>query len=409
MSTTNGTRPGLRNRIARWIGGEQRSGELTSWDLLSAQRGGVGFSPASGEVVTPASAEHALAAVTACVNAISSAIASLPFFVYRRVDRGRQLDEDHALMRIVREGPNDFQTWPDWLELTMASVLLRGNALSKIVTDSAGQVRALLPKPWDVTAIVQLPTREGDRIAYDVSNPRTSRTERLLPGEVFHLKDRAGDDETYGISRIARAAGALGQAQALARFSGSMWRNGVHPSGAVEADGKLSDQARMQLAEAFRNAFAGPHNAARALILDQGLTWRSISVSPEDAELLASRRFSVPEIARIFDVPPPIIQDYEFNTFTNAAQASQWFAQLTLLPWIRKLEAEIARSILTRRQRRTHLVEFDMSGLLRGDPAERWASHKIAAEAGILTVDEIREIEGFDPLGETEDDGAAGS
>ena len=381
----------IRNRIATWIAGEQRS--ETSWDLLAAHRAGVGFSP-SGEVVTPASAEHALATVTACVSAISSAIASLPVWVYRTVDGGRQVDENHPLMRLVREGPNEHQSWPDWMEYTVSSTLLRGNGVSQIVTDGAGQLVELRPKPWDVTSLVQLP---GDRIAYDISDPRSGRTQRLLQGEIFHLKDRAGDNETYGISRIARAAGTIGSSQALAHFTGALWKNGVHPSGAVEAEGRLGPEQAHALADSFREAFSGPHNAAKALILDQGLKWKSLSVSPEDAELLASRRFTVEELARIFGCPPPIIGDYTHNTFTNAETAGRWFAIFTLMPWIRKLEGEIVRSVFTGSQRQTHTVELDVSGLLRGDPAERWASHKIAVETGILTVDEVREVEGWDP------------
>jgi HK97 family phage portal protein len=387
----------IRTRVAHWLAGEQRSLDPTptSWDLLAAHRGGVGMDAASGEVVTPASAEHALATATACVNAISSAIASLPVWVYRRVDGGRQLDERHPLMKLVHEGPNDFQTWPDFLELTVASALLRGNAIAHVLTDGAGRLEGLRPIPWNVTSIVQL---GRDRIGYDVSNPRTGRTQRLLAGEVFHLKDRHGDDETYGISRIQRAAGAFGAQQALARFTGSMWRNGVHPSGVVQAEGKVTAEQASHLSDGFRHAFSGPSNSAKAMILDQGLKWQSLSVSPEDAELLASRRFSVEEIARIYGCPPPIIGDYTHNTFTNAETAGRWFATFTLGPWVRKLESEIARSVFTERERQTHVIEFDMSALLRGDPGERWASHKIAVENGILSVDEIREIEGFDPL-----------
>jgi HK97 family phage portal protein len=129
--------------------------------------------------------------------------------------------------------------------------------------------------------------------------------------------------------------------------------------------------------------------------LEQGLKFSALSVSPEDAEVLESRRFTVEEMARIFGVPPPVIQDYTHGTFTNTAQAATWFAQLTLTPWVRKIEAEFSRALFT--DPAMHL-EIDLSALMRGDYAARWTAAQIAVANGILTPNEIREQEGFNPL-----------
>lgn len=117
-------------------------------------------------------------------------------------------------------------------------------------------------------------------------------------------------------------------------------------------------------------------------------------MSPEDAELLASRRFSTEEIARIFNVPPPMIGDLTHGTFTNSETMLRWFAQGCLNHWTRKIEAEFTRSIFTDPALE---LELDLSGLLRGDPEVRWASHKIAVEAGILDANEVRQLEGWNP------------
>lgn len=380
---------GIRQRLAHWLDPEPEQRSLTSWDLLRAGSAGWGVADASGQVVTPASAEHGLAAITACVGAISSAIASLPAWIHR----GDEILEDHPVARMIRRGPNQHQSWSDWLELAVARALLNGNSISEVVFDRAGRVTELRPVPWGMVSIVQLP---GDRIAYDVTHPRTSSTRRLLPGEVFHLRDRADADETFGVSRLQRAAGVVGQSQALAQFTGSMWRNGVNPSGTIELDAKIGPEALAQLQERWRQLYTGPDKAGRAIVLDQGAKWRQIGISPEDSELLESRKFSVVEICRLYGVPPPIIQDYEHNTFTNAETAGRWFAIFTLTPWIRKLEAEFARSILSTGVS----IEFDLSGLLRGDPELRWKSHEIAARAGILTINEIREAENYPPMAE---------
>lgn len=371
---------------------EQRS--VSSWDAL---RGGVDL---GGQTVNARTAEN-LSTVLACVSAISSAIASLPAWVYRQAPNGRTLDPSHSVARLVRRGPNQHQSWPDWVEWTVASVLLRGNALSEIVTDSRGEVVELRPIPWEYCSVQLLP---NGKLIYDVDEITsvyggTGGRRRLLQSEVFHLRDRT-DDGLVGRSRLQRAAGVVAQGLSMQDFSNALYENGVNPSGALEVENKLGDEAYTQLRDQFRDAFAGPGNAAKALVLDQGLKWRQISISPEDAELLSSRRFSVEELARLYGCPPPIIGDYTHNTFTNAETAGRWFAMHTLTPWIRKIESAFMRSVFGELSRTTHELEIDLSGFLRGDPEQRWKSYEIAARNDILTTDEIREAEGWNPRGE---------
>ena len=117
------------------------------------------------------------------------------------------------------------------------------------------------------------------------------------------------------------------------------------------------------------------------MILDSGTKWAQISISPEDAEFLASRRFSTEELCRLYGVPPPVAGDLTHGSFANVESLLRWFAQATLTPWVRKLESEFSRSVFSAASRATHKVELDLSGLLRGDPAQRWQSWKVAIES----------------------------
>ncbi|MGE0651511.1 MAG: phage portal protein [Alphaproteobacteria bacterium] len=358
------------------------------------------FVPATLAGQRPVNARLAenLSTVLACVNAIASAIAALPVWVYQRTDKGRDVNEAHPVMRLVREGPNQHQSWPDYIEFLVASTLLRGNGLSEIVTDSVGQVRELVPIAWEWASVQLLPT---GRLAYDVSSMTTlyggtGRPKRILQDGALHVRDRS-DDGLIGRSRLQRAAAVLSAGLNVQEFSNAMFLNGANPSGVLEVDGKLGDDKLKTLAGFFRDAFSGPHNAAKALVLDQGIHWKAVSVSPEDAELLASRRFSTEELARLFGCPPPIIGDLSHGTFTNSETAGRWFAQHTLTPWIRKLETAFTRSVFSEADRATHTIEFDMSAMLRGDPEQRWRSHQIAVDSRILLPNEVREIEGFNP------------
>ena len=275
----------------------------------------------------------------------------------------------------------------------MASVLLRGNALAEIVVDARGAVIGLKPIPWEWASVQML---TNGRLVYDIVELThvyggTGRPRRLLQDEVFHLRDRS-DDGLIGRSRLQRAASVVQAGLSMQQFANSLYDNGVNPSGALELDGKLSPDQRTQLQQSMRDGFQGAKNAARFLILDQGLKWKQISMSPEDAEFLASRRFTVEELARLFGCPPPVIGDLSHGTFTNSETVLRWFAQATLSYWIRKLESEFQRSVFTNSTRR---LEIDLSGLLRGAPTERWASWKIAIEAGVLSPEEVRLEEGF--------------
>lgn len=351
---------------------------------------------ASGATVNTHTAEN-LSGVLACVNAITSALASLPARVYRVSARhAREEAPTHPVSRLIR-APNAHQTWPDLIETVMASVLLRGNALAVIERDGAGRAVALWPVPWSNVAPMLLPS---GRLAYDVvahlapwGGPMLPR--RFLAHEVFHLRDRS-DDGLIGRSRISRAPETLGNALALQEWSSSQWRNGATPSGALTIDGRLQPPQFDALRHQFTEKFTGPSHARRPLILDNGMKWQTLSVSPEDAEVLDSRKFSIEELARIFQVPPPLIQDYSRNTFTNATTAGLWFAQFTLAPWARKIETEFARSIFGASSA-GYEIEIDLSGLTRGDFAARWASYDIAVRSDILDRNEIREAEGYGP------------
>lgn len=341
-----------------------------------------------GSRATTAMAEN-LATVLACVNAVATVMGSLMPLVFRPKGDGREELRHHPVARLVR-APYPGMTWPDWMEWAMGSTLLHGNALAEILTDDAGRVTGLQPIPWPNVRPVLLPS---GRPAYDVTvYPQSPR--RLLAHEVFHLKDRS-DNGLVGRSRISRAPSVITNAAALQEYSVNAWENQATPSGAIEIAASLNEDTAKSLRHRLEDRYSGPKNARRIMVLDNGAKWQAMSVSPEDAEVLASRRFSVEELCRLFQVPPPIVQSYEFNTFTNAAQASLWFAQFSLAPWCRKIEAEFARSVFIGNDG-AHL-EIDLSSLMRGDFETRWKAWEIAVRSDILDRNEIREMEGWGP------------
>ena len=342
------------------------------------------------------SAEN-LAAVYGCVTAISSAISALPVFVYQKRGKARQELNTGEVFDLIQRGPNLYQTWPEFCEMLVAQTLLRGNGLVEIETEVDGTLTGLRVIPWDWCTPMML---SNGRMVYDVFDqpgiwsPAQGHRRRLLDHQVVHVRDRS-DDGLIGQTRLQRCVTALDVATEANEMARAWYQNGLNPSAILSTIVKLNPVARDMIREGMTDRHAGGRNAGKLLILDGGeFNLQKLSISPEDAELLESRKFSVEEICRIFQVPPPIIQDYSHNTFTNSEQAGRWFAQFCLLPWVRKLEAAFNRALFPDGQ--MELV-LDMSGFDRGDPATRWQNHAIAASNGILDVNEIREIEGFSP------------
>lgn len=374
---------GLISRIAARLGYERRAAEDPSW---------AAFAPGIGVYAgMSARAAENLSTVLACTNAIATALAYVPALVYRRDGEGNRIEMPaHPLNRLVRGGVSLQMTWPDFLEHFVASTLLTGNGLAVVERSGNGQLSGFRYIPWGFVTVAEL---SSGRLAYDVSDGR-GNTRRYLEGEVLHLRDRT-DDGKIGRSRISRAADTVNGVQAANQHAASFLANGASPSGVIEVPGTMKPEQRATLRESFQNRHGGVSKAGSTLILDGGMKWTAAQVSPEDAELLETRKFGVIELCRLFQVPPPIVQAYENNTFTNAAQAGLWFATFCLAPWARKIEAEFARSVFPAGG--PYELELDLSGFLRGDPETRWNAHKIAIDTGVLDPDEVRQIEGWNP------------
>jgi HK97 family phage portal protein len=377
---------------------EQRARIEPSWAALAG--GAADWTALKGgaqPALTPRLAENA-ATVAACVSAIAQGIASLPAFVYRLTPEGREIDDAHPVARLIRRGANEHQSWPDFAEWLVASALLHGNALAEIVADRSGRVVELRPIPWPSVTVRLL---AGGRLVYDVSDINalyggTGRVRRLLDGEVIHLRDRT-DDGLVGRSRLSRCAGAIRLGLTMGAFSETLYDNRATPSGVVSTELTLTPEQGAAVRDAIREGWRGVRNAGEVLMLTHGLKFSPITISPEDAELLAARRFSTEEIARLFQVPPPIVGIWDHSSFTNSETAGRWFAQFTLAPWIRKIEDAFRRAVFSGASAGDHVLEIDLSGFLRGDAEARWKAHEIAVRNRILTPNEIREVEGWNP------------
>ena len=331
-----------------------------------------------------------LSAVCACVDLISNSIASCPARVYR--SRGEAGREELPAPRWLK-APNAYQSWPELVSFAMRQVLLYGNALIQVV-ESGGTVAELRAWPWQH---VSWQVGNG-AIRYTVTDAEgvygpAGRRITLLADEVLHLKD-AQELAYVGKPRLARARRVFSQADSAHSAAATLYQNSVRPSGALMAEFKIDKAGRQNLSTMLRDYFTGPANAGRGMILDNGMKWQPFQFNAEDSQLTEARRLSIEEVCRVFGVPGPLVNDLSHSSFSNAETVGRFFVVNALLPWVAKLEALFNRNVLPNGQ----TLEIDLSGLQRADYASRWTANNMAVNAGILSINEIREQEGFNPV-----------
>lgn len=373
----------------------QKRSAPSTWDLMK----GDAWPTESGSPVSPIGAEN-LSAVFGAVQIISETCASLPLLTYRLAGDGSKfLVPNHPVARLFSREPNSLQTVPEFIEMLTAHVLLRGNAYAEIVFNAAGQPVELIPMHPDHVSVVRFPGSR--RIAYDYSDPFLNRTRRLLAEEVLHLRDRS-DDGIVGKSRLTRARETFGIAIATERFAANTYRNGASLSGVLSHPDQIGDDARDNIRQSFEQNYSGTQNAKRIMVLEEGLKWTAISVSPEDAQMLESRRFSVESIARMFRIPPPVLGDLSNGSYSNVTELGRWFYQHTIMPWLVRWERSIERALFSEEGRRTHEVEFDTDVLVRGDYLQRLQGYRIGREVGLYSANDLRKFESLNPRTDAE-------
>jgi HK97 family phage portal protein len=348
----------------------------------------------TGMEVTPDTARRC-AAVLACVRVLAETIAHLPFVLYRREGAGRVRESDHPLFGLLHDAPNRWQTSFEFREMMMGHVLLRGNAYAQKIIDNRGRVVELVPlNPVKVTPRM---TASGE-VYYEFRQGHGATI--LIPADqMFHLKGYASDG-LVGVSPIAEARETIGLAMAAEEFGARTFQNDAQPGGVLEHPGKLGDEALENLRHSIQRQHGGVHNARKYMILEEGMKWTRIGMSPDDTQYIETRKFQLEEIARIFRVPPHLIGHLERATFSNIEHQGLEFVTHTILPWLKRWEQAISQRLMTPQERKTYYSEFLVEGLLRGDITVRYQAYAVGRQWGWLSADDVRRLENMDTLPE---------
>lgn len=359
---------------------------------------------ASGKYVTERSAMQ-MTAVYCCVRILSEAVASLPLQFYRYTDDGgKEKAVDHPLYFLLHDEPNPEMTSFIFRETLMTHLLLWGNAYSQIIRNGKGEVVALYPLMPDR---MKVDRDEHGRLYYEYTvydsddvdgrkgTNKVGRTVRLQPHDVLHIPG-LGFDGLVGYSPIAMAKNAIGLAIATEEYGSKFFANGAAPSGVLEHPGTIKDPSKVR--ESWQATFGGSGNANKIAVLEEGMKYTPISISPEQAQFLETRKFQIDEIARIFRVPPHMIGDLEKSSFNNIEQQSLEFVKYTLDPWVSRWEQAMVRALLTPDEKKKYFFKFNVDGLLRGDYQSRMNGYATARQNGWMSANDIRELENLDRI-----------
>lgn len=278
---------------------------------------------------------------------------------------------DHPLYLLLHEEPNPEMSSFVFRETLMTHLLLWGNAYAQIIRNGKGEVVALYPlMPNRMT--VDRDSNGQLYYSYQMSTgdapTMPSGTVILKPSEVLHVPG-LGFDGLVGYSPIAMAKNAIGLAIATEEYGSKFFANGATPSGILEYPGTVKDPDKVR--DSWNRGFSGSSNVQKVAVLEEGMKYTPISISPEQAQFLETRKFQINEIARIFRVPPHMVGDLEKSSFSNIEQQSLEFVKYTLDPWVVRWEQSLQRTLLTPDEKTQYFVKFNLEGLLRGDYQSR--------------------------------------
>ena len=333
--------------------------------------------------------------VWAAVNLISGTIGSLPLVLYRETpDGGKERARDLRLYDMLRWQPNPYQTAVELFEVGQGHLCLRGNAFFRLETNRADELIAIIPLHPDRMKLKLL----SDGVVeyhYDrgIGRPRVFSSE-----EILHVKGLSSDG-LIGYSPITIGAGAVAMNFAAENYGSRFFANSATPSGILSHPGKLKPEARANVRKSWQAAHGSAKQHSVAL-LEEGLSWTALSVSPEEAQFLETRKYQAEEIARLFNVPPHLLMLLDRSTFSNVTEQNRSFATNCIRPWAIRWEQAIRKSILERFTEQGTFVEFLMDALLRPDTMARAQANQVMLQNGALTIDEWRQRENLNPIGD---------
>lgn len=333
-----------------------------------------------------------VSAVWACVKLYCEIIGAMPLRVYTTKNGVWKETLQHPLAQLFNGRLNAWQTRPEFFETIIANECLQGNAYSMIQRNSTGQIIGLVPL---MSEQMQVALKDS-RLHYQYTD--NGNAKEIPTDSIWHTK-RFGNG-VVGLSVLGYARNTIGVAQAAENSVSRIYENGAKPSGLLKIDKPLTATQRTAIKANYQDLESGTQD--RLMVLEAGFSYQPISMTPEDIELLASRRYQVEDIARFFGVPSVLINDTTASTVwgSGVSQIVEGFYKLSLRPYLSRLEASIEQWLLTPAERAAGdiKIRFDFEDFLQQSQASRITMYKEAITGGFMTPNQARKLEGWEPV-----------
>ena len=348
----------------------------------------------SGMVVSEHDAMK-LAAVYSCLYVLSSSLAQLPLAVMRRQDKKISIATDHAAHDLLCHSPNYWQSSYDWRETGQCHAAGWGNGYSVIERNRRGEIKELYPAfPWATSLL-----KNGNRYTYSCYDVDRG-LEAIAPEDMIHIRGlgASGIDWRIGKSPIRLHAETIGLGLAAQNYGAKFFGSGGRATGLVTPKTTLNKDSWALLKEAWKKAKASFRNDGGEILLPAELQYQAMTIPPEEAQFIDSRKMTRSEVAGIFNVPSHMINDLEKATFSNISEQAIQFVRHTMMPWVVKWEQELNRKLFTAAERKAgYYVKFNLAGLLRGTAKDRAEFYNKAINDGWMDRNEVRVLEDLNP------------
>ena len=330
-----------------------------------------------------------LTAVWCAIRLLAESVSSLPCSVYSKQANGDKVEStNNKIYNLIKYKPNKYQNKITFFEYIMMCICTNGNSYVQIIRDGAGTPIELIPlNPEMITVVIN----EGE-LFYQIEEGAV-----LDSYDILHFKTIT-EDGLVGISPIDQCQNALNWGLNVEEFGNTFFKNGAKPSSVLATDRALSETAIERLRNSFNSSYSKLNQSNSTIILEEGLTFKPISISPEQAQFLKSRQFSIEEVARIFNVPPHMLKDLTKSSFNNIEMQSQEFVTYTLMPYITRIESEMNLKLFRANELGNTFIEFNVNGLLRGDVKSRTEAYKTAITNGYMSINEVRQKENLNSI-----------
>lgn len=330
-------------------------------------------------------------AFTSGIRLIAEDIASLPWIVYERLDKGKRRAPEHPAYGILHDAPNPEMTAMVFQETGIAHMYAWGDWFAEKELNGNGLTARLWPlRPDRMT--VELDRQTGKRI-YKYRLPNGEGV--ILPAKrVFHVPG-FGFDGLRGYSRVTLMRRTLEAAIAVEEYGLRTFANDARPGVTITHPQQLSLQAKENIAKSWDTLHQGLSNAQRTAILDEGMDIKELGFPPEDAQFLESRRWTIEDVARGLRLAPHKLSDMSRATFSNIEESNIDHVVGTLRPPIVRIDQQANKDIIGPGR---YFAERLIDGLLRGKYLERVMGQQVQIQSGTLSPDEAREMENRNPI-----------